>query len=100
MDAETFLVERDQLRLRLAEHRTALEVLHEDGREAKILGMGFRDWTSLLMTVLPVSGAWRWMPKSVLAFAAPIAVGFIRRKFGGASPSLFSSLLSHLRKSR
>jgi len=99
MDAETFLVERDQIRLSLAEHRTALEVLHEDGREAKVLGMGLRDWTSLLMTALPVRGAWRWMPKSLMAFAAPMAVGYIRRKFG-RNTSTLSNLLGFLRNSR
>lgn len=100
MDAETFLVERDQIRLRLSEHRTTIEILHEEGREARLLGMGLRDWTSLLVTALPMKGAWRWMPKSLLAFAAPMAMGFIKRKLGGSRPSFFSGLLKHLRNSQ
>ena len=86
MDTETFLIERDQIRSRLTEHRTAVAVLHEDGQDARILGMGLRDWTSLLMAVLPVTGAWRWMPKSLMAFAAPVAAGFLRRQLAEAPP--------------
>jgi len=83
MDTETFLVERDQLRLRLAEHRLAVEVLHEDGSEASFLGMNVRDWAGLMLHGLPGRGIWRWLPKGLLTFLAPVAVGLFRRKGRG-----------------
>ena len=92
MDTETFLLERDALRLRLAEHRLAVEVLHEDGTDARFMGMGVRDWAGLLMNGLPGHGAWRWLPKGLLSFAAPVAIGLLRRKgrgwFSGGSSML------------
>jgi len=86
MDTETFLVERDQLRVRLAEHRTAVSVLHDSGQNAKVLGMDLRDLTSLVLASLPARGLWRWMPKSLMAFAAPLAAGMLKKKFSQESP--------------
>ncbi len=94
MDTETFLIERDALRVRLAEHRTVVSVLHDSGQRAQVLGMSVRELTALLLTALPSQGLWRWMPKSLMAFAAPLAAGVLKKKFSQESPlKRISSLL-------
>lgn len=81
MDTEAFLLEREELRRRLSERRTALEVLHAEGLNSRLLGIGISDWADLVSVALPVRGAWRWIPKGLLAFGAPVAASLLRQRW-------------------